>query len=522
MSWQETRAAPVRTHHLRGDAAIYDERFDEVFAFHAPGLAAVRRGREAWHITIDGSPAYDRRFEQTFGFYEGLAAVVSPEGWLHIATDGADLYEARYDWCGNYQGGRCTIRERDGSYLHITPTGVSSYDARWRYAGDYRDGVAVVQGEDGCSTHIDRQGGFVHGIWFLDLDVFHKGFARARDDHGWMHVDGTGRPIYVRRFMAVEPFYNRQARVERFDGGLEVIDESGATTLVLRDTVSRRSWFGVQRMALLDGRYRLDPEAPIARSSHGAVWSAQDLKDARDVVVKSSSCGEGHRRELHALQVLQGHPCAPVLRDRFSTGESHYLVMDIAHGKTVGGRSRCDRRGVVAALRIIEQAADVAGKLHQAGLVHTDLHSGNLLVDTEAEQPRVTVLDYEFTVPIGEGGRWRGEVHWGRWEFVPPEQFEGFRELDPTADTYALAGLFCFYASGHAPFHVDFTTHRPEGWAAVRRAFLATRRSPDLTGLPESIHLPLTRALSTNPAERYTRAYDLVGALSAAISQGGT
>jgi len=35
----------------------------------------------------------------------------------------------------------------------------------------------------------------------------------------------------------VEPFYNNQARVERFDGGLEVIDEQGNNVLELRPTV---------------------------------------------------------------------------------------------------------------------------------------------------------------------------------------------------------------------------------------------------------------------------------------------
>lgn len=32
----------------------------------------------------------------------------------------------------------------------------------------------------------------------------------------------------------VEPFYNGQARVERFDGGLEIIDETGMTVQELR------------------------------------------------------------------------------------------------------------------------------------------------------------------------------------------------------------------------------------------------------------------------------------------------
>ena len=241
MTWRDTSVAPAGTHHLRGNDPLYDERFDEVLKFHAPGLAPARRGDEAWHIRLDGSPAYDNRFRRTFGFYEGLAAVIASDGWYHIHPDGSELDAARYDWCGNFQGGRCTVREDGGTYLHITPEGQPAYTVRWRYAGDFRDGVAVVQASDGRSTHIDPRGDELHGIWFLDLDVFHKGYARACDDDGWTHIDSTGRPLYSRRFAAVEPFYNGQARVERFDGGLEVIDESGQRVVELRP--ARRSEF---------------------------------------------------------------------------------------------------------------------------------------------------------------------------------------------------------------------------------------------------------------------------------------
>ncbi|MCY4469976.1 MAG: methyltransferase [Thiotrichales bacterium] len=234
MTWRDARVAPSGTHHVRGGAPLYAERFDEVLKFHEPGLAAVRHSAEAWHIRVDGTAAYDRRFHRTFGFYEGLAAVFAPAGWRHIRPDGTDLYPARFAWCGNFQGGRCAVREFGGSYLHLTPEGVPAYGARWRYAGDFRDRLAVVQSDIGRSTHIDPCGKPVHGGWFLDLDVFHKGCARARDEDGWMHVDLAGHPLYRRRFAAVEPFYNGQARVERLDGGLEVIDETGARVVELR------------------------------------------------------------------------------------------------------------------------------------------------------------------------------------------------------------------------------------------------------------------------------------------------
>ena len=234
MNWRGTTVSPSGTHHVREGKPFYAERFDEVLKFHEPGLAAVRRDGRAWHIRSEGEPAYDRQFDRTFGFYEGRAAVATTQGWGHIRPDGTYLYETRYAWCGNFQDGRCAVRESAGAYLHLTAEGVPSYEARWRYAGDFRDGIAVVQSDDGRSTHVDPLGVQIHGAWFLDLDVFHKGSARARDEDGWMHIDASGRPLYGRRFAAVEPFYNGQARIERLDGGLEVIDETGSTDLELR------------------------------------------------------------------------------------------------------------------------------------------------------------------------------------------------------------------------------------------------------------------------------------------------
>ncbi len=173
---------------------------------------------------------------RTFGFYDFVAAVCSLQGWFHLKTNGEPLYSKRYSWTGNYQEKLCTVRNHEGSYYHIDLSGKKCYREHYRFAGDFRDGYAVVQNLEGLSTHINREGKFLHHRWLTDLDVFHKGFSRAKDDKGWFHIDQSGKELYATRFNAIEPFYNGYARVETADGAIYIIDETGAITHHLRNS----------------------------------------------------------------------------------------------------------------------------------------------------------------------------------------------------------------------------------------------------------------------------------------------
>lgn len=486
-AWAGAAVAADGTHHRLGDLPLYDERFDEVLKFHAPGLAPVRRGATAWHIHDDGAAAYARRFLRTFGFYEGLAAVESDEGWHHILADGSDAYAARHGWCGNFQDGRCTVRRPDGQYLHITADGRPVYDHRWRYAGDFRDGVAVVTREDGRSTHIDRDGHLVHGRWFVDLDVFHKGFARARDERGWMHVDGAGRARYARRFASVEPFYNGQARVEDFDGAVQVIDEAGCTRLTVRGDLPAVE-FGEGRL----GGWCIGEV--LHRGSQGAVYASGD-----DAVIKSTSNLAAWSREASLLDGLGGVG-APRLLDAFTRAGTGYLVMGRVRGRPLGARNRTQARPIADAVRVVRGLLDPVGRLHASGWLHTDIHPENVLESGED----LVLLDLANAVHIDGAGRWSGEVHWGRWEFVPPEQFEGFRVLDASADTYALAGLLVYLVTGRGPFPVDVAGRRGRGWAAVREAFRGARARPVIGEVPARLRPVLEQGLAPDPGRRFS------------------
>ncbi len=215
------------THHLIDGVPMYQERYLKVLKFHEPGLAPVITQRGAYHIDIHGKPNYSKRFINVFGFYQHLAAVEDQTGWYHIYPDGTPAYIQRYHWCGNFQNNFCVVKNKEEEYFHIDIHGNCLYLNKYRYAGDFRDGIAVVCRTDGLSTHIDTAGSYLHDYWFDDLDIFHKGFARAKDKSGWTHITKSGLPIYSQRFAQVEPFYNGVARVETHRGGILLINEQG-------------------------------------------------------------------------------------------------------------------------------------------------------------------------------------------------------------------------------------------------------------------------------------------------------
>jgi hypothetical protein len=225
------RPSPCGKFHISNDGErTHNSEFDWVLPFHKPGLAPVGDFTGSYHICLDGNPAYSIRFKRTFGFYCDLATVVDERGFFHIHPDGSPAYSNRWDWCGNFQQQICAVRNENGEYYHIKTDGKMIHGGPHSYAGDFREDFAVVRGIDGLCRHINFEGQYIYDSSFLDLDVFHKGFARARDEKGWYHINTEGADISAgERYAEIEPYYNGQALVRTITGEYLVIDEDGKT-----------------------------------------------------------------------------------------------------------------------------------------------------------------------------------------------------------------------------------------------------------------------------------------------------
>jgi len=119
------------------------------------------------------------------------------------------------------------------NYYHIDLWGNELYAKKYVYVGDYKDGIACVCLYEGCFKHIDSQGNYINDKHFIDIGIFHKNFATARDSEGWFHINKKGEALYNERYLYVEPFYNGYALVTTFEYKKKIIDEKGKISLTI-------------------------------------------------------------------------------------------------------------------------------------------------------------------------------------------------------------------------------------------------------------------------------------------------
>jgi hypothetical protein len=217
------------THHLIDDKPLYSNRFDNVQNFHfPPGLAPVKMNQTAYFITLTGEKVFDRTFKQAFGFYEGIATVADESGFFHVDKQGQDIHSLRFEWSGNFQEGYCAVQDKKTKrFFHINRQAKQVYQEQYTYVGDYKYSIAVAVNENGLSTHIDTKGKLIHEKFFLELDVYHKGYAIAKDEQGYFHIDKQGNALYSNRFSKLEPFYNGRAIAIDHNNVKKIISSAG-------------------------------------------------------------------------------------------------------------------------------------------------------------------------------------------------------------------------------------------------------------------------------------------------------
>lgn len=194
------------------------------------------------------------------------------------------------------------------------------------------------------------------------------------------------------------------------------------------------------------------------------------------------------------------------------TGEP-YIVMELLEGKTLA--MLLEERGALSVDRacvILEQVADGVAAAHAAGIVHRDLKPENIFL-TGAELSFVKLLDFGVSkFDSGTTGVPNLTLEGspiGTPYYMSPEQVRGEKSVDARADVYALGVVFYECLTGNKPFLAETLPHL----AVLIHEGRFQQPTSLVPGLPSAVDVIVSRAMASDPNERYARAQDFAAQL---------
>jgi len=259
-------------------------------------------------------------------------------------------------------------------------------------------------------------------------------------------------------------------------------------------------------------------EGVLGRGGMGVVYTAHDPRSGRRVALKlagpeaagDSRNAERARREGVAAAALN-HPGVVRVHAAGAFQDRPYLVFELVEGaqhllEAAAGRPLVER------VQLLREAACALGHAHGKGVVHRDVKSENLLVDTAG---RVRVADFGLAAMATAGARLtRSGALVGTPVSMAPEQVDGSGAVGPPTDVWALGVVLYELLTGRRPFEAESLVHL----AAQVLQSDPERPSALDTTIPPALDRVVAKALAKDPADRYPDGDAVARALDEALA----
>jgi len=279
-------------------------------------------------------------------------------------------------------------------------------------------------------------------------------------------------------------------------------------------------------MADLEGstldRYEL--LGSIGRGGMADVYLAYDPRFEREVAVKifkreDEEMLRRFEREAKVMASLHNSHLIPVY-DSGSTlldgGYVYYIVMPYMKGGTLRSRIRNTPVSLKMACQYLREIADALDYMHRQGIIHRDIKSSNILLDTDG---RCYLADFGIARASAEETQLTtaGSVL-GTVDYLAPELFVTSQKANKYSDYYSLGVLLYEMVTGRLPFTAENQI------AVVAMHVNKTPPSPRtyVPGLPPGVERVMLRALEKQPELRYGSATELADAFCRAATSGQT
>jgi tetratricopeptide (TPR) repeat protein/TolB-like protein len=305
----------------------------------------------------------------------------------------------------------------------------------------------------------------------------------------------------------------------------EVLEEAAQRARAQRAAEPRRPALAAGQQ--IAGRYTI--VRFIAAGGMGEVYEAEDrvlgievaLKIIRPEVAFRERAVERFRREiLFARRVTHPNVCRIFdVGHHPAEGDAPgvvFLTMELLRGESLDQILR--REGAmtaVAALPLVTQMAAALAAAHEAGIVHRDFKTANVMVippRSSETAPRVVVTDFGLARAADTedyGTLTQPEHLVGTPAYMAPEQIEG-GEVGPATDVYALGVVLYEMVTGRRPFVGD----SPISTALKRFREAPSSPREHAPSLPSRWAVAILRCLEREPQDRFASATEVVRALA--------
>src|SRR6266513_2993403 len=279
---------------------------------------------------------------------------------------------------------------------------------------------------------------------------------------------------------------------------------------------------------VLDSRYQV--QKTLGEGGMSYVYLAREVSTGRDVAIKvlspklatDRSSVERLRREAGLAMRLDHPNVCRILRLGESEDGLIYLVMPFLNGELLSDREvKGGPMSLAAGIDVLRQVCAGLHHAHEVQIVHRDLKPENIMLVAEAHgRDRAVVMDFglakERRADPAIAKLTATGIILGTPEFMSPEQIRG-KPLDARSDIYAL-GIVAFEM---------FTGKLPFQGRNAQEMMIARLRSQPIpirqyrADVPSAVEKALTKALQTNPDDRFATALEFGDALSGASSSEG-
>lgn len=282
---------------------------------------------------------------------------------------------------------------------------------------------------------------------------------------------------------------------------------------------------------VLAGRFRV--VRFVAAGGMGEVYEAEDLELGERVAIKTirfeysqhENATERFKREIQlARKVTHPNVCRTfdVFRhsDGSGSGSREVLIvsMELLVGKTVSDRIReKGRLTPEEALPIILQMAAGLGAAHEAGIIHRDFKSNNVILVPAERSPdglRAVITDFGLAKTAGTSKHLTGTFDVvGTPAYMAPEQLQN-GAITPATDIYALGVVIYEMLTGSTPHNADTAV----AMALKRLSEPAPSARESVPGLDPKWEATVAHCLERDPKDRFKSTDEVVRTLRGEIA----